>query len=389
MIEISAKDARRVLLLEQGLLGDPHRKATPASVLKLIRQLGFVQLDSIPVVARAHDLILRSRLEGYRPAVLRRLAESRRELFEHWTHDASLIPVEWYGHWRHRCRKFIASPRIERWVGRQIGKGNRDRVLAETRQRIADHGPLRSRDFAAPDRGGDAGWWEWKPHKAALEYLWWAGDLAISARQRFEKIYDLSERVFPDEHGAEVPEYAETIDFACEEAIARLGVATPAEIAAYFDMVTVAEARRWCAEAAGAGRIQEASVDSRRAFAVANFRTRARRAERELASRRQGMRLLAPFDPVIRDRARALRLFGFDYRFEAYVPAPKRVYGYYVMPILQGDEIIGRCDLKTDRERGIIDVKGIWWEDGKKANARRRARFEQALESLRDAVLAE
>ena len=127
MSEISAQDARRVLLLEQGLLDDPDRKATPAAVLKIVRQLGLVQLDSIPVIARAHDLTLRVRLEGYRPSMLKQLVEKRRALFEHWTHDASVIPVEWYGHWRHRFKLFLSPARIERGLGARLGENREQR----------------------------------------------------------------------------------------------------------------------------------------------------------------------------------------------------------------------------------------------------------------------
>ena len=388
MIEISARDARLVLLHEQGLLGDTRRKATPAAVLKVVKQLGFVQLDSIPVVERAQHLTLRARLEGYRPQMLKHLVEKRRALFEHWTHDASIIPVEWYHHWRHRCSRFLDAGHISRWVESRIGSDDLDRVLAETLERIEKEGALRSRDFAPPPDGGQSGWWQWKPHKAALEYLWWAGELSISARERFEKVYDLSHRTYADAHAKDTPPLAETIDFACSEAIARLGSGTPAEIAAFFDIVTVAEARQWCADAALSGRLQVAKVDGRSAFAACDFSKRLRRAERALAGLSDELRLLAPFDPVVRDRKRALRLFGFDYRFEAYVPAPKRVYGYYVLPILQRDQIVGRCDLKTDRKGGRLEVIGIWWEDGKtKATRDRERRFEQALAKLESFVL--
>ena len=389
MLEISAEDARRVLLLEQGLLADPERKATPSSVLRMVRKLGFVQLDSIPVVARAHDLTLRARLEGYRPAMLKSLIERRRSLFEHWTHDASVIPVEWYPHWRHRSRRMIAATRTREWIDEKMGAGESERVLAETRKRIADHGPLRSRDFSVPEEGGEAGWWNWKPHKAALEYLWWSGELTVSARHRFEKVYDLSERVFPEAHGDAVPALEETVRFACSEAIARLGCGTAGEIAAYFDLVSVSDARRWCVAEVEQGQLLEAIVGQRRVFAVKNFVARLRRAQRDLESGSDSMRLLAPFDPVVRDRRRALRLFGFDYRFEAYVPEAKRVYGYYVMPILQQDQIVGRCDLKTDRKRGVLEVKGVWWEDGRATRRGRHTLFEQALGKLAEFVLAD
>ena len=390
MREISAQEARRVFLLEQGLLNDPDRAASPAAVLRVIRQLGFVQLDSIPVVARAHDLTLRARLEDYRPSMLKHLLERRRSLFEHWTHDASVIPVEWYAHWRHRSHRFLDAPWVKRWLDARMGgtRAERERVFAETITRIASEGPLCSRDFKAPDGAGGGGWWEWKPHKAALEFLWWSRELSVTARRRFEKVYDLSERVYPDEHAWDHPPIEETIDFACSEAIARLGCATAAEIASYFEIARLPEVRRWCARAVTDGRLEAVSIGGRPAFAVPNFATRLRRAERLIGDRDSRMRLLAPFDPIVRDRARALRLFDFDYRFEAYVPAAKRRYGYYVLPILQGERIVGRCDLKTDREQGEVKVLGLWWEDGQSSGRRRSDLFEEARAKLEQFVTA-
>jgi len=386
VLEITHQDARRILLLEQGLLADPQRKATPTSVLKLVRQLGFVQLDSIPVIDRAHHLTLRARLEGYRPKMLKRLIEHRRALFEHWTHDASVIPVEWLHYWRHRCSRFLAKPHVASWLETRIGKADSGRVIAETLGRIRDEGPLRSRDFAAPEGGGDNGWWRWKPHKAALEYLWWSGELTISGRDGFQKIYGITELCYPEAYAKEEPTVEEMIDFACTEALARLGCGTPAEIAAYFDLVTLPEARQWCADSAEEGTIQSATVEGNRTFAVNNFTSRLRRAEKLLESHGDELRFLSPFDPIIRDRKRALRLFDFDYRFEAYVPQPKRIYGYYVLPILQRDQITGRCDLKYHRDQSRLEMKGIWWEKKLPARAeKRRSRlFDHALSKLEE-----
>lgn len=380
---VSARDARRLFLAAQGLCDDPARRATLGAVAKLIDRLGFVQVDSIQRVERAHHLILGARLDGYRPALLDRLAFERRAVFEHWTHDAAYIPVSLFAHWKLRFEQREKRMRSHRWFSVRLG-GDPDAILARVHARIAREGPLRARDFErAPDRPAQ-GWWDWTPEKTALEVLWHAGRLAIARRDGFDKVYDLIERVFPEAHAARPPTREAHVEWACAAALERLGSATPGELAAFWGTVTPVEARAWCRAAIARGAavpVRLAPVDGERpsaGLAPHDWEARVRRAP----DPRPELRLLAPFDPVVRDRQRLTRLFGFDYRFEAFTPAAKRRYGYYVMPILEGDRLVGRLDPKHDRERKALLVNRVWWERGVRATPARRRALGRALEKL-------
>jgi uncharacterized protein YcaQ len=369
--------ARRLFLHGQGLRSDPEAPATVASVFGQIQRLGFVQLDSINIVERAHHHILWTRLHQYRPPLLDRLQQNGR-VFEHWTHDASIIPSEWFPHWRHRFQRVT----WEAWIRRRMGAGHRE-LLAAVLDRIRREGPLLARDFEQHGHRSGA-WWDWKPAKAALEYWWRTGELAIPRRMSFQKMYDLTERVLPRVHGLPTPATDEHVDWACRTAIQRLGVATPRELAAFWGAIGAPQAAAWCKAAAARGELVPAEVKAKPgshrapapAFARADWRDRAA----EAADAPPGMRLLSPFDPLIRDRARCLRLFGFDYRFEAFVPEAKRKHGYYVLPILQGERLVGRLDPKLDREAGVLRVRRVWWEPGVKPTAGRRRELAAALD---------
>lgn len=369
----------------QGLLLDPARPASSAAVLKLIDRMGFVQLDTITTVERAHHHILASRLDGYRPAHLEHLHHRERALFEHMTHDASLIPIRFFPHWRPRFRRPPSSP----YWKRQLGE-NPEAVLGEVLTRISEGGPAMARDFE-PGPSRPAGtWWDWRPHKAALEYLWRCGELTVAQRVNFHKVYDLTSRVHPGPHALPEPDEGAHADWACTTALERLGVATPGELAAFWRAITPARAARWAADAVKSGAaipvlVGDDGAPPRRALAAPDHRRRLSKAP----PAPERTRLLSPFDPVIRDRKRALRLFGFDYRFEAFVPAPQRAYGYYVLPILEGERLVGRLDPKLHRDRGVLDIQRLWWEPGIRPTAARRAALEEAVDRFAKFVSAE
>lgn len=380
---VSAAQARTLLLEAQGLLDDPTRRATPRAVERLIAKLGFVQVDSISRVERAHHLTLGARLDGYRPALLDRLAFEKRALFEHWTHDAALIPTALYPYWRSRFASFAERAPRKGWFQARLG-ADPERTIARVHRRITREGPLRARDF---ERGADrpaTGWWDWTPEKMALEYLWRTGRVAIAGRDGFHKVYDLIERVLPHAHAAPEPSPEAHVEWACLSALERLGTATSTELAAFWAAVPVARAAAWCREAVSAGRLVPVSLASRNGerpragFALPDWERRASRAP-PVPDR---TRLLSPFDPVMRDRKRVERLFGFDYRFEAYVPAAKRRYGYYVLPILERDRFVGRLDPRHDRERGALVVEKLFWEPGVRPTRARRRALELGLEGL-------
>lgn len=380
---LSAAQARRLFLDAQGLCDDPSRRATPRAVEALVDKLGFVQVDSIVRVERAHHLTLGARLDGYRREQLDSLAFEKRALFEHWTHDAALIPTALYPHWKPRFARWETRARRARWFRTRLG-ARPDRTITRVHERIAREGALYARDFERGANRPATGWWDWTPEKTALEYLWRTGRLAIAGRDSFHKRYDLVERVLPAVHELPEPSPEAHLDWACSSALERLGAATAGELAAFWGAVSVAQAAAWCRAAVSDGRISAVSVEDidgarpRAAFAPADWEERLRRAPEPI----ERTALLSPFDPVLRDRKRLQRLFGFDYRFEAFVPAARRKYGYYVLPVLERERFVGRLDARTDRERGALVVEKLFWEPGLRVTRTRRRGLALALENL-------
>lgn len=377
---VTAGEARRLLLSGQGLLADPTKRATGQSVRKTIQRLGYVQVDTISIVQRAHHHILMTRIDGYRPEMLRRLLEQDRKLFEHWTHDASVIPIEDFRFWRVRFERERQRQARRRWW-RNLPEGEPQRLLKEVRLRLEKEGPLKSADF----EGGPAranGWWNWKPAKAALEHLWRVGEVSVSGRAGFQKIYHLTERVFPQQLEVAVPDEREHIEWACWGAMERLTIGTIREIQTFYEAVSNSEVRNWCRDALNSGRIVEVLLAGlegaapRPGFALPDWKRRAKRTP----PAPDRMRILSPFDPAIRDRQRTARVFGFDYRFEAFVPAAKRRHGYYVMPILEGDRLVGRLDARLLRKEGTLEVLSLWWEPRVEVTRHRSGLLEDALE---------
>jgi len=383
---VSVRDARRLLMDAQGLLADPARPATHAALARLIDKLGFVQLDTITTVERAHHHILASRLDAYRPALLEHLHHNKRVLFEHMTHDASLIPIRFFPHWRPR---FERSATNHGWMER-IGDDHA-KVIGQVLSRIRDHGPCMAREFERDGARPGGAWWDWRPHKAALEYLWRCGELAVASRVSFQKVYDLTSRVHPEAHARPAPTPQEHVDWACSTALERLGVATPGELTAFWRAIKPAQAAAWAADAVKSGAAVQVYLDSggdeppKKSLAAHDYRRRLSKA----LPPPDRTRLLSPFDPILRDRKRALRLFNFDYRFEAFVPAPKRKYGYYVLPILEGDRMVGRLDPKLHRDRGILEIQNLWWEPGVKPGRARRAALDSAIDRFAQFVGAD
>lgn len=374
-------ETARALILERcGLAGVKQARGTGALV-PLIQALGYVQLDSIRIVERAHHHILYSRHAAYRPRHLDRLQAKTPALFEHWTHDSSLIPLEHYPHWTHRFAR--TRERIDDWRER-FGD---DRVLKMVRDQIEAKGASRARDFA--HLGGRTGsWWGWGPAKAALEYLWRTGELAVLERDGFQKVYELSERVIPKALRDMKPSRRETLDWALSEALVRLGAATPRMLADFWDHASIPEAIKWIEAEKKKGRLVDVTLEG--ATNERGFSAVARPdIEEQLSALRSPtsrLRALSPFDPVLRDRERVRRIFGFDYRIEIYVPGHKRKFGYYVFPLLEGPRFVGRIDMKAERKKDRLAVKALWLERGLSLSKARKVKLQNEL--VRQARLA-
>ena len=372
--------ARRVFLDHHALCDITSGPCQPDTLLTLIRRLGFVQVDSINTVGRAHDMILRARYPAYRTGDMDHLLEVDHTLFEHWTHDAAIIPTAFYPHWKLRFLRDAQTLR-KRW--KNWRRAGFEEKFVSILAQIDQNGPVSSKDVGKDETRKSGGWWDWHPSKTALEYLWRSGDLAVTKRVGFQKYYDLQNRVVPDEFLSPLPEHHETIAWCCAQALERLGFATPKELSAFWDTVTLQEAKDWCAAQLAAGELVEIEVENhdntyRASFARPDILDCAATAPPPPAR----VRILSPFDPALRDRNRAQRLFGFHYRIEVFVPAAKRQYGYYVFPILQCDRLIGRIDIKAHRDISTLKVTALWLESGVRPSKARLASLHADLNRM-------
>ncbi len=361
-------DARRFFLHRHCLC---DTAGTSADLQALIERLGFVQVDAINTVERAHHMILSSRRKPYRPKHLKTLLEQDRTLFEHWTHDASVIPVQFFPYWRRRFERDAERlPRQWRdWQGQDF-----DRQISEVLNRITKDGPTMARDVGEGEVRQD-GMMMWRPSKVALEFLWRIGKLSITRREGFQKVFDLTERVIPQEHLVAQPSDEEIIDWACTSALDRLGFATHGEIAAFWNLISPAEAKAWATRQSDLTEVDiECSGGEPRA---AYIRPGCLKTVTDAPDPSGGVRVMSPFDPALRDRKRAKRLFGFDYRIEIFVPAAKRIFGYYVFPVMEGARVIGRIDMR--RIEGVLDVQAFWPEPGVKMG---KARVQKLMSEL-------
>ncbi len=383
MRTLTNTEARRIFLDRHRLSEVPQGPAQGDDLLAMIHSLGFVQLDSINTVARAHDLILFSRRPRYRPAALKSLYETQRQLFEHWTHDAAVIPLAFYPQW-HLRRQRDAERLRSRWkTDRRKGFERQFQVVLD---QIKAEGPVCSGDVGKDEARGSGGWWDWHPSKTALEYLWRSGALCVVGRDGFKKRYDLTERVL-EQHlcdPADPPDVAATIDWCCDQALARLGFATHTELAAFWAHITPAEAREWCQTELSAGRLEQVMITGADGSLKPALCRPGVQDDPALGIQPTNrLRILSPFDPALRDRKRAERLFGFDYRIEVFVPEAQRRFGYYVFPILQGDQLVGRVDMKAFRDQDVLRIKALWPEGGTRWGKARQAAFEAELERVK------
>ncbi len=381
-LTLTTQDARRILLHLQGLSRSPTGKLRQEDLFQLVETLGYVQLDSIRTVERAHHHILFSRNQTYRPKQLDRLYAKGQCLTEQWTHDASIIPAKWFPYWKHRFPKVKAAYLKSAWWQKRVQ--DPERAIEQVWAQIDQSGPSAARHFETEKENVRETWWGWTPQKAALEYLWRTGELAVARRDNFQKVYDRTERVLLADHAEPEVTHTDFVDWACRSALDRLGIATAGEIARFWDAVNPKDAAQWLEKNGADGAIPVCVIDpkgsgKRDAFARPDIEEVLRDTE-DPPSR---IRLISPFDPVIRDRQRLKRLFNFDYRIEIFVPAAKRTYGYYVFPILEGERFIGRIDLKAFRNEDRLAVQGLWMEPKVKLSKLRRQKLEAELDRVR------
>ncbi|MEO6502347.1 MAG: crosslink repair DNA glycosylase YcaQ family protein [Jatrophihabitantaceae bacterium] len=358
--DLSAAAARRIALAAQGFgLPRPAGPVTARHIRKVVDTMGLLQLDSVNVLSRSHYLPVFARLGHYPREILDRLTghttgRLQREYVEYWAHEASLIPLATHPLLRWR----MTRANLESWGGMQRIAREQPQLLDGIRQLIAEQGPIRSADVTQerqPKKPGQM--WNWNDAKTALEYLFWAGEVGAARRINFERQYDLIERVLPA-HIVDQPTPArEDAQRELVRIAARAyGVATEPDLGDYFRLPR-AESKLRVAELAEAGELLPVTVAG---WNAPGYLWPAARRPRRVQARA----LLSPFDPLIWFRDRAKRLFGFHYRIEIYTPAAQRVHGYYVLPFLLGESLVGRVDLKADRQAGVLRAQSAWSEPG-------------------------
>lgn len=347
---ISPARAKRIALAAQGFTDPrPSGPVTGAHLNRLLRRVGLLQLDSVNVLVRAHYMPAFSRLGPYPRELLDDYAYKKRRLFEYWGHEASLIPIERFPLFRHRMES------AKRWRIEEWGKKNSKYVQAVLDE-VRTRGPLSVGDLPEPgDRAGS--WWGWGDGKIALEYLFNRGLITAAARPAFTRVYDLTERVIPQRYyevSPPTPENAhrELLMLAAQS----LGVATARDLADYYRH-NIPESRKLLGKMVEAGELEQVEVKGWRDPAYLH-------PEARMPRRVDAHALLSPFDPLVWERDRTERIFDFRYRIEIYVPAPKRVYGYYVLPFLLGEDLVARVDLKADRAAGKMLVRAAHAEEG-------------------------
>lgn len=371
VLKISNRDARHLWLTVNGLAGSPVKGL---SAIDQIQALGFVQLDTIQVVSRAHHHILWSRNQAYREPELNDLLAKDRKVFEHFTHDASVLPMDSLPMWQRQFQRMKEKVGRSSWYGDDLNAGLLDDVL----RRIADEGPLSTRDFDTTVTGPKK-MWKRPPHKKALDYLWYSGDLATSHRSGFTKFYDLAEKVFPADLRAQKLDDIDQIDGLCGAALDRIGMGSLTEIRKFWDATDAKEVTAWSKrQERDLIPVEVQGADGRwsKAFARPDIEQRVK----ALKPPSPRLRILNPFDPTIRDRARLKRLFGFDYTVEMFVPAAKRQWGYYVYPVLEGDRFVGRIEAKADRPNGVLNVLNNWLEPDVKPSKARSQKLDAELD---------
>lgn len=367
---ISPAAARRIVLAAQGFGTRRPDRVSSIHLRHTLDRLGLHQIDSVNVLARAHYLPAFSRLGGYDRDLFDKAAwgaRSQRRMFEYWAHEASLLPLDLHPLLRWRMaradRGLLRSEAMRRFATER-----RPEAMALL-ARIRSEGPMAASDVES----SRTGWWEWSGAKTALEWLFYAGHVTTATRRRgFERVYDVPERVLP-RAVLDLPTPDEPSAHAAlvERAGRALGIATAAELRDYFRL-TPADASAAIARLVKEGVLRPTVVEGWPAAYLHHAAKRPRRIETQA--------LLAPFDPLIWERARTERLFGFRYRIEIYVPAEKRRWGYYVLPFLLNEQIVARVDLKADREGRRLLVRACHTEPG--APGSTMDRLEEELQTM-------
>jgi len=354
MIKISNSDMRLLWLQTNGLQNTSDKEL---DLLQIIKDLGFVQLDTIQNVTRAHHHILWSRNKNYKEHILDDLLLKKGNIFEHFTHDASILPVEFYPMWKGQFSRYKEKLDKSKYYKDILDDQGIEAIL----NRIKTEGALHTKDFESKIIG-EKEMWSRPAHKATLDYMWYCGVLSTAYRKSFRKYYDLSENIIPNELLNKNIAENERIHWLCTEALHRLSIASAKEIKNFWDTLTIKEVNTWLKN--NQDSVIEVEWENNEAKHLKSFAPLD--IEKRLinsVNNNDKIQILNPFDPAIRDRIRLKKIFDFDYKIEIFVPKEKRIWGYYVYPILEGCTFVGRIELQANRKENQLNVINFWTEE--------------------------
>ena len=342
---------KRLALASQGLIGRSPFGTGTSGAIKAIEHLSYIQLDSISVIERAHNHIWRSRVPDFRPDQSNQLLEDA-QVFEYWAHAAAYLPIKEY-------RYYLADKSAVKDGTLRRGYIKDRKLMAQVLKRIADEGPLASKDLE-DRRTKSNGWWDWKPAKRAVEALYFEGELMISSRAGFQKTYNLAERVLPKGIDSTPPTIEERAShmldqqLACHGLVSAVGATYGRRDAALRQAMKAELAQRLAAETLVTVTLPNNSL----------YYIEPEHLEQPMPRLDNRLKILSPFDNAVIQRKRLIDLFAFDYQLECYIPAPKRRYGYLALPLLYKDNFVGRMDCKTHRTDKVLEIKGLFFESG-------------------------
>jgi uncharacterized protein YcaQ len=359
MQTISLATARRIALGAQGFGAPrPTGRVDRRHVRRLFAAVGVVQIDSVNVIVRSQELPLWARLGAHRRDLLTGMGADN-ELFEYWAHMASLVPIEMHPLFRWRMEG--AREGKGTWTGLAILAREQPGFVEAVYELVRDRGPASAGELASGGPRSEA-WWGWSSTKIALEYLFWCGRISARRRASFERVYDVTERMIaPEVLARPTPAESDAKRALLELAGRNIGIGTTRDLADYYRL-NIPESRPLVADLVEEGALVEVAVEG---WTERAYMHRDARIPRRIAA----ATVLSPFDSVVWERSRNERLFDFHYRIEIYTPAPKRIFGYYVLPFLLGDRLVARVDLKADRHNGALLAHGAFAEAGVEPDA--------------------
>ncbi|MFW9833592.1 MAG: winged helix-turn-helix domain-containing protein [Candidatus Thorarchaeota archaeon] len=361
MLEVTPEQARSFILDIQGL----RTKKPPKSIIEVAHRIHSIQIDTISVVSRSHNLITWNRYPKYREGDVWNL-QRKGKLFEYWSHSACLLPMEAFPFYAWR-RSFYPE---ELWSSfRKWGEENKD-VIEQVYKKVKKDGATNSASMGERKTKTE-GWWDWKIEKRALEYLYTTGKLMVAYRENFQKHYDLAERVIPPGTNTEPLSNDEAAMFVVKATLGSLGLGSHQDIRTYLGRLPArklgmrkkTETEAYLNQKVSDGLLEEVSIgDLRERHFVLREQVSQLSSSDNFLSHDEPVKILSPFDNIIRERHYPAQIWNFDYKIECFVPKPKRVFGYFVLPILDGIDLAGRMDAKVHRKTGLLEIKSLYLE---------------------------